>query len=153
MPVSTVGVIARMAIAALAASFIAVAAAAAADVPGIMAQWGMLGTWASSCTAPASRDNPYYSWVRRGADASLDRDYGDAKDSNRVLGASVLPDGSLELRVEFKAFSQTRLNVYTKGNDGRIRMMTNQDVRGGYSVRDGKLVANGAATPWDTRCR
>ena len=159
MSASTVGVIARVALAALAASFAPVATAVAADptegadAPDTMAQWGLLGTWSADCSAPAGRNRPFYSWVRRGRDAFLERDLGQDRDSNRVLAASVLPDGAIELRVEFKAFSQTRINVYIKGDDGRIRMFVNRDMQGGYSVRDGYLVATGAATAWDTRCR
>jgi hypothetical protein len=118
-----------------------------------MAQWGLVGTWASNCAGPPSHDVPFYTWVRRGKDAFLDRDYGDGKDSNRVVAASVSPGGVIELQVEFKAFSQTRVNAYIKGNDGRIRMFTNHDMHGSYSVKEGKLVDNGAATAWDQRCR
>jgi hypothetical protein len=153
MRVLTLAVIARIALAALAGSFAAVATVAAADVPETMAQWGLLGTWASDCAMRPSPSNTYYTWVRRGRDAFLDRDYGQDPDSNRVLAASVLPDGAIELRVEFKAFSQTRVNAYIKGDDGRIRMFTNHDMHDSYSVKDGKLVATGTATAWDTRCR
>ena len=152
MGVSTCRVTARTALAALVMCF-AAAPAAAADVPETMAQWGLLGTWSSDCALPASREHSYYSWVQRGRDAFLDRDFGQDRDSNRVLAASVLPDGAIELQVEFKAFSVTRANVYIKGDDGRIRMFANHDMHGNYSVRDGQLVATGVATPWDTRCQ
>jgi hypothetical protein len=137
---------------ALAAVAGAVAAEAAADVAETMAQWGLLGTWSSDCATPPSQNHPYYSWVRRGRNAFLDRDFGQNRDSNRVLAASVLPDGAIELRVEFKAFSQTRANVYIKDDDGRIRMFANHDMHGSYSVKDGKLVATGAVIAWDQRC-
>ena len=146
-------------LAVLAALFAAVTAADAADTadaanaPKTMAKWGLLGTWASDCAAPPSRERPYYTWVQRGRDAFLERDLGQDQDSNRVLAARVLPDGAIELQVEFKAFSVTRANVYIKGDDGRIRMFVNHDMHGSYSVRDGKLVATGVATNWDTRCR
>ena len=153
MRVATLRVSTRSALAACAVWFAAAGAAAAADVPETMAQWGLLGTWSSDCAAPPSRERPSYNWVQRGRDAFLDRDYGQGRDSNRVLAASVLPDGAIELRVEFKAFSQTRVNAYVKGDDGRIRMFTNHDMHGGYSVKDGKVVDSGAATAWDTRCR
>ena len=152
MPVSTSRVIARTALAVLVVCF-AATPAAAADVPDTMAKWGLLGTWSSDCALPPSREHSYYSWVQRGRDAFLERDLGQDQDSNRVLAARVLPDGAIELQVEFKAFSVTRANVYIKGDDGRIRMFVNHDMHGSYSVRDGKLVATGVATNWDTRCR
>jgi hypothetical protein len=153
MRVSVFGVNARLVFVALAASLAATTAAAAADAPAVMAKWGLLGTWASNCAGPPSRAVPFYNWVQRGGDAFLDRDYGEGKDSNRVLAASARPNGLIELQVEFKAFSQIRVNAYIKGDDGRIRMYTNHDMHGGYSVKDGKLVDNGVATNWDTRCR
>jgi hypothetical protein len=70
-----------------------------------------------------------------------------------VLAASGLPDGALELRIEFTQFAQTRINVLIKGQDGRVRVLTNQDTHGSYSVKDGRLTASGATTPWETRCR
>jgi len=153
MRVSIFTVNARRVAVALAALLAAVTAAAAADAPATMAQWGLLGTWASNCAGPPSRAVPFYSWVQRGKDAFLDRDYGQGKDSNQVVAASVLPDGVIELQVEFKAFSQIRVNGYIKGDDGRIRMYTNHDMHGSWSVKDGTLVDNGVATNWDTRCR
>jgi hypothetical protein len=128
-------------------------ASAAEDASPAMAKWGLLGTWSSNCAGPPTRDNPRYTWVRHGALAFLDRDYGDARDSNRVLAAAALPGGAIELLVEFKASSQTRVNIYVKGDDGRIQMFVNHDIHGNYSVRDGKLVDSGGAPPWDTRCR
>jgi hypothetical protein len=153
MWVSTAGVIARMTFAALTVLLAAITTATAAGIPDTMAQWGLLGTWASNCAGPPSKSIPFYTGVKRGKDAFLDRDYGQGKDSNRVSAALVLPDGLIELQVEFKAFSQTRINAYIKGDEGRIRMFTNHDMHGGYSVKDGKLVDNGVATNWDTRCR
>jgi hypothetical protein len=127
--------------------------ASGADVAETVAQWGLLGTWAGDCATPPQAGNSHYTWVRRGREVFLDRDLGKSRDSNRVLAASGLPDGALELRIEFTQFAQTRINVLIKGQDGRVRVLTNQDTHGSYSVKDGRLTASGATTPWETRCR
>src|SRR5262245_36529280 len=122
-------VIARICLAAL-ATLSAAVSADAAGIPETMAQWGLLGTWASDCAARPSQHDVFYSWVRRGQDAFLERNYGYGHDSNQVVGASVLANGAIELRVEFKAFKETRVNVYIKDNDGRVRMFINHDMQG-----------------------
>ncbi len=125
----------------------------AQSIPDTVARWKMLGTWALECSKPPSRDNTYENFVKRGTNVFLERNGGDYKDSNRVLAASITPEGLLELRIEFKAFSQTRVNVFVKGPDGRKRAMTNHDTKGSYSVKDGKFVSSNNQTSWMTRCR
>ena len=90
--------------------------------------------------------------MRRGEDAFLERDFGGRKDLNKVVSAKVLPNGALELRIEFAELSQTREMALTKGTDGRIRTLSNRDIKGGYTVLDGKFIGSGGTTPWQSRC-
>ncbi len=128
-------------------------AAGAADIPETLSQWGLLGTWALDCQSQPSRNDVHETWVRRGGEVFLERNGGDFQDSNKVLDASIAPDGLLEMQIEFKGFSQTRVNVITKRPDGRKRAITNHDMRGTYTVRDGKFTGHDRETPWMTRCR
>jgi hypothetical protein len=117
-------------------------------------RWGLLGTWKPDCAAPSARTNNQYDYVVRDGALFLDRDVGDAKDSVPIPQAVINGDGTLEMVVVFASASSTRKNVMARGSDGRIRVITNYDVKTlEHSVTDGKLLHNGAEVPWQTRCR
>ena len=127
--------------------------ASAESRPDTVARWGLLGTWTIDCAKGPSRENAHDTYVRRGTNVFLERNGGDYQDSNRLLDASISPDGLLQLRIEFKKFSQTRAISTVKGPDGRIRVLTNHDTKGSYSVKNGKFVSNDSPTLCMTRCR
>lgn len=122
--------------------------------PGDVAQkWGLVGTWAEFCDRPPARGNDYATYIRRGGELFLDRDFGDIRDTNRVAAASILPDGMISLSIVFGKLNQTRINVFAIGPDGRRRTMFNSDTHGKFSVKDGILLGSGKPTSWLTRCR
>jgi len=116
-------------------------------------RWGIFGTWAADCSKVPARDNVYETFVSRSNDASLDRDGGGFKDSSRILSASLTSDGMIEMFIEFRSISQTRVNVFLKGPDGRKRAFTNHDSKGSYSIRSGRFINGGQESKWMTRCR
>lgn len=117
-------------------------------------RWGLLGAWKPDCATPLSRSDGMQIFVVRGSALFLDRDHGDVKDSNPIPQAVINRDGTIDLTIVFEWAPQTRRNVMARRSDGRIRVITNWDVKtGDYSVRDGKLLHNGNAVPWVTRCR
>jgi hypothetical protein len=132
------------------------AAAATKSTADVVSDWGLLGTWALDCGQSASRQNGYLSYViKSGGRVSHERDFGDLRDANQVLGATIHSNGSLELTVHFKMTSppQSRTFSFVKGSDGRIRAITNSRVDGTeQTIRDGRFTANGNTTPWQTRC-
>ena len=138
-------------------------------------QWGLIGTTAKDCAKPASPSNAHDSYIVR-ADGSVYKapNYGrgnDSLNSYEVEAATIEPTGTLVLRVTHSnrtprtsqimgptgsftvSLDKPREWTLTKGSDGRIRVMSNREVGGDYSVRDGKLVTNGAETPWYTLCK
>lgn len=120
------------------------------------AQWGLLGSWMASCRQPASRKNIRATFIARQEHLFQDRDAGDFHDSRPILATKILPDGSIELLIDFgsRASPATRRFAIMKGDDGRIRAMSNRDeITGEYFVRNGKLVSNGVILPWQTRCK
>jgi hypothetical protein len=148
--------------------------ASAESVAATLKQWGLIGTMAIDCAKPASGSNAYNSYIAR-PDASVynARNYGSGNDPlnfSELEAANIEPSGAIVLRVTSSAKSRGTTQVMgsagrftddstkprewtlTKGSDRRIRMMSNREVGGDYSVRDGKLVTNGAETPWYTSC-
>ncbi len=128
--------------------------ASAETIVSTATRWGLLGTWRNDCSAPASRNDYVLAFVVRGGKLFHDRNWGDGSDSSPVLSASVTKNGELDVLVKLDSIKQTREWIYLKGNDGRIRSISNRNVdTDEYSVRDGKLTANGNATPWQAHCR
>jgi hypothetical protein len=131
-------------------------ASLAQTVAGTASDWGLLGTWTTDCSQPANSYNSVYLYVVRDGKLFLDRDLGATQDSSGVMSATIKPDRSLELVVNFLSVSppQTRQFSYVKASDGRIRVVSNRNVdTNEYSIIDGKVRSNGNAVPWQTRCR
>ena len=149
--------------------------ASAESIAATLNQWGLIGTMAKDCAKPASPSNAHDSYMVR-ADASVyyAPNYGrgnDSLNSFEVEAATIEPSEAIVLRVtrSDKTLGTAQImgpagRVYTdpnkpkewaltRGPDGRIRMMSNREVGGDYAVRDGKLVINGAETPWYTSCK
>jgi hypothetical protein len=120
----------------------------------IATRWGMLGTWQTDCKAAASRENYNMSIVVKDGKLFLDRKWDDFTDSSQITGGALKADGTIELVVNFAAFSQIRRNVYAKSDSGQIRIMENQNLKDGeYSVRNGTIAGDGPPTPWLTLCQ
>ncbi len=120
-----------------------------------MARWGLIGTWAMDCSRPPSRSNVHLSYVARGEGRVFhERNFGGQRDSSReIRAASLKPGGLIELVADFGTIVGTRKWTMMKGADGRIRTLANSKVDGtDATVRDGRLVAGGAETGWQTRC-
>jgi hypothetical protein len=129
-------------------------AASAKTTANIATEWGLLGTWKIDCGVPASRSDPDLIYTVRDGQLFHDRDWGDGRDSNPVVSTSVTDKGGLEILVKFDSIKQTRQWISIKGDDGRLRTISNRNVdTGEYSIREGKLTANGNVTQWQTRCR
>ncbi len=127
--------------------------AIAQTVTDTLGRWGMLGTWALDCSQPPSRSNGYLSYVAKQGGAFHEREFGDARDSSRILSARMTANGLLEVRIDYTSISQIRDISFFKAGDGRIRSMSNRIVNGEYSIKDGNFVSNGNPSPWQIRCR
>lgn len=117
-------------------------------------RWGLIGSWRTDCAAPLSINVGQQTFVVRGKQLFLDREFGDRRDSSQVVLATVKPDGMLEVLVRFESLSQNRQFAFTKTGEGRKRAWYNRNVdTDEYTVRDGKFLSNGNPTPVQTRCR
>jgi hypothetical protein len=117
-------------------------------------KWGLIGWWSQDCSLPPDHDRGtvlIYA-VSRGDRLMLRRDLGDAPDDNDVVGAEVSADGMLNLRVYFPSLRQTREYGLMRQPDGSMRAMYNRDDKSEYTIKDGKLTANGNPTPPLHKC-
>ncbi|MFT4115880.1 hypothetical protein [Bradyrhizobium sp.] len=128
---------------------------ASAESPGTtIEQWGLLGSWAVDCRRPPDRDKGAVLTYEIRADgrAMYSRDFGDARDENEVVSATVDPDGLLNLMVFFPSLHQTREFGLLLQKDGGLRAIYNRSERGEHTIKDGKYVQTGAPTPAQHRC-
>jgi hypothetical protein len=116
--------------------------------------WGLIGSWRVDCRQPPSRTNDQQTFVVRARKLFLDRKFGDRRDSNAVVLATIASDGGIVLTLKFDCCSETHQWEYIKGGDGRMRAIFNKNLDNGeYSIRDSKYTANGKDTFWYARCR
>jgi hypothetical protein len=135
------------------AGMLAASGASLSETPGNVARnWGLLGLWRLDCAGKRSGSDPGY--VVRNQTLFEDRDFGDHHDSNVILSAADTADGGIALVIRFDVLSATRERRMIRIDDGRIRTVMSRNVATNeYSVRDGKFVSNGNATPSQTHCR
>lgn len=130
-------------------------AVSAQTVASTIERWGLLGTWAIDCTRPPSQGNDHLSYVKRGQGrVQHGRDFGNRRDSQEVLAATVTPDGLVEVVADFGTDVGVRRWSMLKAPDGRIRAMASAKVDGtGVTIRDGRFAHSGKDTQWLSRCR
>ncbi|MBR0970527.1 MULTISPECIES: hypothetical protein [Bradyrhizobium] len=130
------------------------AAAGAGSLAATVEQWGLLGSWAVDCAARPDRDKGALLTyeIRKDGRVMYRRDFGEARDENEVVSATVNAEGLLNLMVYFPSLQQTREFGLLVSKQGRLRAIYNRSERGQYTIRDGKYVATGAPTPAQQRC-
>lgn len=116
--------------------------------------WGLLGSWAVDCAARPDRDKGALLTyeIRKDGRVMYRRNFGDAKDENEVVSATVNAEGLLNVMVYFSSLHQAREFGLLLAKDGSLRAIYNRSERGEYTIRDGKYVATGAPTPVQQRC-
>jgi hypothetical protein len=128
--------------------------AGAESLAATVEQWGLLGSWAVDCAARPDRDKGALLTyeIRKDGRVMYRRNFGEAKDENEVVSATVNAEGQLDVTVYFPSLHQTREFALLLANDGSLRAIYNRSERGEYTIRDGKYVANGLPTPAQRRC-
>jgi hypothetical protein len=117
-------------------------------------QWGLLGSWAVDCAARPDRDKGALLTyeIRKDGRVMYRRNFGDAKDENEVVSATVNAEGLLNVMVYFPSLQQTREFGLLLSKQGSLRAIYNRSERGEDTIRDGKYVKTGAPTPPQQRC-
>ncbi|SFV16758.1 hypothetical protein [Bradyrhizobium arachidis] len=135
--------------------WIAFASTAGAEtLAGTVEQWGLLGSWAVDCAARPDREKGArltYE-IRKDGRVMYRRNFGEAKDENEVVSATVNAEGLLNVMVYFPSMQQTREFGLLLLEDGGLRAISNRSERGVYTIRDGKYVGTGEPTPAQQRC-
>src|SRR5579871_746004 len=128
------------------AFFLAVTSSASAEnIAETISRFGLIGTWAVDCSVPPDRGRGtrlIYQTASAGR-VIHHREFGDISDDNEVVRAALSDDGTLNLRVVFSLLKQTREYGIVKQPDGTIRVIYNRNEKNEYSIKDGKLTANG----------
>lgn len=128
--------------------------ASAETAADVSRKWGLIGTWAVDCSAPASKAKARLSYVIAGDNKLVHRrDFGDTQDENPVLDARVSGDGMLNLRVVFLALNQTREYGNIRLANGTMRTMYNHDDKQQFSIKDGIFTAHGNPAPGLHKCK
>ena len=139
---------------AFALSVALVSQASAETIAETAGKWGLIGPWSLDCSLPPDRGKGTvlaYETTEGGGVVHR-RDFGDTTDENPVVSATVSPDGTLNLRVFFTSFKQTREYGLMLQPDGTLRAIYNRDEKKQYSIKDGKFTANGKPTPLQHKC-
>jgi hypothetical protein len=128
--------------------------AAAEPLAMTVEQWGLLGSWAVDCTLRPDRDKGAVLTYEVRADGRVmyRRNFGDARDESEVVSATINAEGLLNVMVYFPSLHQTREFGLLLQKDGGLRAIYNRSERGEYTIRDGKYVKTGEATPAQRRC-
>ncbi|MCK1651526.1 hypothetical protein IVA88_08745 [Bradyrhizobium sp. 149] len=117
-------------------------------------QWGLLGSWAVDCAVRPDRDKgaALTYEIRKDGRVMYRRNFGEAKDENEVVSATVNAEGLLNVMVYFPLLQQTREFGLLLSKQGSLRAIYNRSERGVYTIKDGKYVATGASTLAQQRC-
>jgi hypothetical protein len=129
-------------------------AASAATVAETASKWGLMGRWSVDCRIPPDHDRgAVLSYqIRDRNKLVLHRDFGDSEDEAEVIAADISGDNRLDLRIYFPQLRQTRELGLMRLPDGAIRAVYNRMRGGAYSIKDGRIMANGQPTPGQFRC-
>ena len=126
---------------------------AQAQTAGVLNGFGLFGTWAVRCGAPAAPDNVVQTviWTgREPVEYSETNKQGAVGNRYRVLSAR-MQGADLFMQVELNGRLVENLTI-AKSGTASIRTMSNQTYQG-FLVRDGFVGATGQPTPWLQKCR
>ena len=128
------------------------------ETPGaVLTRWGLAGTWAVRCDLPPSASNSHLRYVVEPDGRAFHlRDLGDQyeRDRSEILAASIAADGAIHVTINFESLKQVRVVEFAKvaGNPKQVRAISNRQVDGPYTVKDGRFTSNGRETPAQIRC-
>jgi hypothetical protein len=136
-------------------------AANAQSVANTIAEFGLVGTWASDCSKPASSSN-YLTVYATKPSGEVSRTYYDAPghvlNNYKIVSASrQAPDMLLYRQVwdnEGKPaiMAGDRIDVVLNMADNKIQIVSSQGSDGSYFVKDRKFPSDGSDSPWQFRC-
>jgi hypothetical protein len=127
----------------------------------IVAQFGLIGTWASDCGQPASGSN--YLTVYAIKNGEVSRTYYDSPDhvynNYKIISATRQgPDMLSYTQVwDFAGkpanIAGDRVDVVLNMADGKFQIVSSQGSDGSFFVKDRKFPSSGNESPWQFKCQ
>jgi hypothetical protein len=127
----------------------------------VVSQFGLVGTWATSCSQPASDGNYLTVYAIKGSVVS--RTYYDKPDhvynNYKIVTAKRLQPDLLSYTqiwdFEGKPADSAgdRVNVLLNMQDGKFQIVSSQGSDGSFFVADRKYPGSGNESPWQLRCK
>ncbi|HEX4557022.1 MAG TPA: hypothetical protein VH249_23735 [Xanthobacteraceae bacterium] len=144
-------------IAALAAGAAVPVMAAAESPRQVLEDFGFLGRWSPRCDQPPSPDNSLRTTsVTPSGAVGFSEQFGKGfrENSYEVLRAERITDDQVSIRIRLNG--ETTQDLVMAIHKGRLRTMANRPLDGANAgrtlVKDGRVTASGAPTPWMSRC-
>jgi len=141
----------------LAACVIAMPAAAnAQSVRQVLADFGMLGTWATDCNQP-SGDNNWYAIYAGMPNGSVMRTYYNTPDRKKPFSQFTITQ-AVRLPSSLLSYSQQGVNNHERDDvvlmkqGNRYHVWSSVRSDGKVLVKEGKFTSNGDESPWQTKC-
>ena len=138
-----------------------VEAAQAQSVANTIAEFGLIGTWATDCTQPASTSNFLTVYAIKPS-GEVSRTYYDQPshiyNNYKITDAKrQAPDMlSYEQVWDFEGspanIAGDRVRVLLNMADNKFQIVSSQGSDGSYFVKDRKFPGSGDASPWQSRC-
>jgi hypothetical protein len=146
----------------IAASIVATANAAnAQSVANTLADFGLIGTWASDCSKPASSSN-YLTVYAIKPSGGVSRTYFDAPghvyNNYKIVSADRQAPDMLMYRQVWDTegkpanIAGDRVDVVLNIADNKFQIVSSQGSDGSYFVKDRKFPGSGDESPWQFRC-
>ena len=129
------------------------AGAGAQSVAIVLAEFGMIGTWAASCTTPPSRDNIHSRFEVRGSEVVNVHDAGPTflEDVFVVRSAKHAGIDLLLLQTVSKAGKESLITMRRIGDKMQVWRVVAAD--NSVPVNDGKVTADDAVIPALSKCK
>lgn len=131
-------------------------AATPAETVAILQPLGFFGTWAVHCDEPPAPQNVFRTaYVSAAGEPGFSESLGAGLSENiyRILDAQRDGDNQLVLSVELNDGLRQQLTMVVDRERQRVRTLSNRLAEGKELVKNGAVTANGARTPWLTRCK
>lgn len=131
-------------------------AATPAETVAILEPLGFFGTWAVRCDEPPGPQNVFRTaYVSAAGEPGFSESLGAGLADNiyRILDARQDGENQLMLSIELNNGIRQQLTMVVDRERLRVRTLTNRLADGKELVKNGAVAANGARTPWLTRCK
>lgn len=120
----------------------------------LLERFRFFGTWAIDCSESSAIDNVIRTAVVSSTgDPTFTENLGPNSEPNIYVILRAWQLGQNEIGVRIKLNGVREQELVMRFQDGRIRTMSNRDVKSGrFLVKGGNVRGTGTKTPWLTRC-